>query len=105
MSWPLSGVHLNPNPCISTTLHYTVLHFTALYFTTLYNTVLHTELNPKPGAADYYFGWFLFYWAAEFVGAAMAATIFIALRPGEFEGFFFLQKIHLFLKLSYWASF
>eukprot|EP00802_Teleaulax_amphioxeia_P013862 Tamp_13917.p1 GENE.Tamp_13917~~Tamp_13917.p1 ORF type:complete len:481 (-),score=73.58 Tamp_13917:184-1626(-) len=50
------------------------------------NPAVSLGVNMSSYLSDYYFGWFLFYWAAEFVGAAMAATIFIALRPGEFEG-------------------
>jgi len=50
------------------------------------NPAVSLGVNLSSYLSDYYFGWFLFYWAAEFTGAALASLAFFALRPGEFEG-------------------
>lgn len=50
------------------------------------NPAVSLGLNMSSYLSDYYFGWFIFYWAAELAGAALAASAFQILRPGEFEG-------------------
>lgn len=50
------------------------------------NPAVSLGVNMSSYLSDYYFGWFAFYWLAEFLGAATAAMVFYIVRPSEFDG-------------------
>jgi len=51
-----------------------------------FNPAVALGINMSAFFHSLHMGWFVFYWAAECIGACIAAALFAFLRPGEFEG-------------------